>query len=121
MATHAAEQVHNWESAAFTVVVIMALVPQLLFSALYWKWIPLWIRNPYGRLAQLGSWCHIILLSLYLFLVLFGKYLTPFATQTMLILAFVPLVIYGFLQLILLRRAVVSSLEKNKEAVASDS
>lgn len=108
-------------TVAFTIVVIVALVPQLLFSALYWKWIPLWTRNPYGRLAQFGSWCHIILLTLYLVLTLFGKHFNQFITGIVLVSAFVPLDIYGFLQLILLKKAVESARmrEKNKETVGT--
>lgn len=102
-------------ATAFTIVVVLALVPQVLFSMLYWKWIPLWTKNPYGRLAQLGSWCHIILLSLYLCLVLFGKHLNHIVSGVILVSAFVPLVIFGFLQLILLKRAVDSSKTKRME------
>lgn len=101
---------------AFTIVLIMALVPQILFSALYWKWIPDWVKNPYGRLAQLGSWCHIVLLSLYLVFTEFGRHFNPTVAGYMLILAFVPLVVFGFLQLYLLRMAVESSRVEHKEA-----
>lgn len=96
-------------TTAFIVVVALALVPQIIFSMLYWKWIPAWIRNPYGRLAQLGSWCHIILLTLYLALAVFGQYFNQTMAGVILILAFVPLVVYGLLQLILLRKAVESA------------
>lgn len=102
-------------NVAFTVVVVMALMPQLLFTALYWKWIPTWIKNPYGRLAQLGSWCHIILLSLYLCFILFGKYFNQVVAEIMLVSAFVPLVIFGFLQLLLLKKAFESSKIEHRE------
>lgn len=104
-------------TTAFIIVVVLALVPQILFSMLYWKWIPVWIRNPYGRLAQLGSWCHIVLLSLYLGLVLFGKHFNPHVAGVVLILAFVPLVVFGVLQLVLLKKAVEAArlLEIDKE------
>lgn len=104
-------------SVAFTVVVIMALVPQVLFTISYQRWIPSWVKNPYGRMAQLGSWCHIILLSLYLVLVLFGKHFNHVVSGVVLVAAFVPLVVYGFLQLILLKKAVESAkaLKEHKE------
>ena len=101
-------------TVAFTVVVILALVPQLLFTSLYWKWIPTWIKNPYGRLAQLGSWCHIILLTLYLCFVLFGKYFNPTVAGVMLVAAFIPLVVFGFLQLLLLRKALDQSIVEHQ-------
>ena len=100
---------------AFIVVISLALMPQILFSALYWKWIPLWIRNPYGRLAQLGSWCHIVLLSLYLVFLLFGHLFDRYVASIMLIAAFVPLVLFGFLQLFLLKKAVDSAAAKETE------
>jgi hypothetical protein len=99
-------------TAAFIVVVVLALMPQIAFSVLYWRWIPGWTKNSYGRLAQLGSWCHIILLTLYLVLVLFGKSFNPIVAGVILISAFVPLVLFGVLQLILLKRAVDSAKEK---------
>jgi len=106
---------------AFTVIVALALLPQILFSILYWRWIPNWTKNPYGRLAQLGSWCHILLLSLYLVFVIFGKSLNPTFAGVLLVSAFVPLVVFGFLQLALLKLAVDSSMnEKSKEELKND-
>ena len=104
---------------AFTIVLIMALLPQVLFSVLYWKWIPDWVKNPYGFLAQLGSWCHIILLTLYLIFTEFGRHFNPTVAGYILISAFVPLVIFGFLQLHLLKMAVDSSKVKHDEEAAS--
>lgn len=104
---------------ALIVIIILALVPQLLFTALYSKWIPTWVKNPYGRLAQLGSWCHIILLSVYLFFLLFRVHFNRLTAEYILITAFVPLVIFGFLQLILLKRAVdASKAERAREEEA---
>jgi len=106
---------------AFVVIVTMALLPQILFSVLYWKWIPNWTKNSYGRLAQLGSWCHILLLTLYLVFTIFGKSFNPIFAGVVLISAFVPLVVFGFLQLILLKMAVDSSKsEESKEEWKND-
>lgn len=104
---------------AFTIVLILALVPQVFFSVLYWRWIPDWVKNPYGRLAQLGSWCHIILLSLYLVFTEFGRHFNPTVAEYLLILAFVPLVIFGLLQLHLLKMAVDSSQVEHDKETAS--
>lgn len=98
-------------TAVFIVVVATALILQLLFSIFYWVWSPGWVKNPYGRLAQLGSFAHIILLSLYIFFVLFGKHVPKNITAVVLISGFFPLVFFGVLQLILLRRAVNSSVD----------
>lgn|SRR5689334_2392874 len=104
---------------AFVVVLIVALVLQLAFTMLYWKWIPGWVKNSYGRLAQLGSWVHIILLSVYLCFTLFGRHFNVHVAELLLISAFLPLVFFGFLQLALLKRAVDSSkAEQNKEEVS---
>lgn len=94
---------------AVTLVVALALVPQVLFSVLYWRWIPQWVKNPYGRLSQLGSWCHIVLLILYLLFLLFGRSFDKWVSGVLLILAFSQLVIFGILQLLLLRKAVSDS------------
>jgi uncharacterized PurR-regulated membrane protein YhhQ (DUF165 family) len=107
-------------AVALIVVIALALAPQLLFTVLYWKWIPTWIKNPYGRLAQLGSWCHIILLSLYLCFITFGRHFGRTIAEAMLVSAFVPLVIFGFLQLLLLKKAFdSSSIEHQREEEAS--
>lgn len=103
-------------TGAFITVVVLALVPQVLFSFFYWKWIPQWTKNPYGRLAQLGSWCHIILLSLYLIFVLFGRHFNPTFAEVLLISAFIPLDIFGYLQLSLLKKAVDSAREERGES-----
>ncbi|HEY6019319.1 MAG TPA: hypothetical protein VIY48_05270 [Candidatus Paceibacterota bacterium] len=99
-------------TAVFIVVVASALILQLLFSILYWVWSPGWIRHPYGRLAQLGSFAHIILLSLYIFFVLFGKYIQKDIAAAVLISGFFPLIFFGILQLVLLKRAVNSSMDE---------
>ncbi len=103
---------------AFIVVIALALVPQIIFTVSYWRWIPSWIRNPYGRLAQLGSWCHIILLTLYLCFLVLGRQINPYVAEAMLLTAFLPLVFFGYLQLILLRKAVDSAkLKQGEESV----
>lgn len=104
----------------FSLVLIVALVLQILFTMLYWKWIPSWVKNSYGRLAQLGSWVHIVLLSIYLCFLWFGKYFNVFVAEVMLISAFLPLVFFGLLQLVLLKEAVYSSRANNPEEVAID-
>ena len=96
-------------SAAFTIVVTLALLPQIAFFVLYWLWIPSWIYNKYGRLAQAGAMCHIILLSLYLILVIFGKHLNQTFAGLMLVSAFIPLILFGIFQLSLLKLAVDSA------------
>lgn len=104
----------------FVIVLAIALLLQILFSMLYWKWIPGWVKNPYGRLAQLGSWVHIILLSLYLCFTFFGKFFNRYVAEVMLISAFLPLVFFGILQLLLLKQAVDLSRFDHPEEVASD-
>lgn len=94
---------------SFVTIMILALAPQVFFTIFYWSLIPTWVGNSYGRLAQLGAWCHIILLSLYLSLILFGTSFNPYVAQIMLLIAFLPLVFFGFFQLVLLKRAVNSS------------
>lgn len=96
-------------TAAFVTVVSLALLPQLLFFFLYWRWIPSWIHNKYGRLAQAGAMCHIILLSLYIVIVVFGKHFNKDFEGIVLILAFVPLILFGLFQLSLLKLAVDSA------------
>jgi len=104
----------------FSLVLIVALALQILFTILYWKWIPSWVKNSYGRLAQLGSWVHIVLLSIYLCFLWFGKYFNRFLAEVMLISAFLPLVFFGILQLLLLKQAVDSSRVEHPEEVAID-
>lgn len=101
---------------ALTVVMVLALVPQVVFTIRYWKKLPAWIRHPYGRLAQLGCWCHILLLTLYLAFIWLGMYFNPLVAKILLVSAFVPLIFYGLLQLNLLERAVKSAMaEQQKE------
>ena len=106
-------------TTAFTTVVILALLPQIAFFVLYWRWIPAWRFNKYGRLAQAGAMCHIILLTLYLCLVWWGKYWNHTVTEVVLVAAFVPLIFFGIFQLSLLRLAVDSS-RPVKEVVMVD-
>lgn len=98
--------------AAYIVVVGMALLLQVAFSALYWRLMPSWVRNPYGRLAQLGAWCHIIFLSVFESFVIFGKHINPLVGQWVLLLSFVPLILFGIFQLDLLKRAVNAAREE---------
>jgi hypothetical protein len=50
----------------------------------------------------------------------FGKYFNVFVAEVMLISAFLPLVFFGLLQLVLLKEAVYSSRANNPEEVAID-
>lgn len=102
----------------FSIVLVAALLLQVAFTMLYWKWIPGWVKNRYGRLAQLGSWVHIILLSVYLCFTWFGKLLNVLFAEVMLISAFLPLVFFGVLQLVLLKAAVNDSKAEHKEATS---
>jgi hypothetical protein len=109
-------------TAAYIVVVALALLPQILFSVLYWKWIPTWTKNPYGRLAQLGAWCHIIFLSVLEVFLVFGRHMNPNIAKYIFLASFSPLIFYGIFQLSLLKRA-VDSVEKDSsqgEEVARD-
>jgi hypothetical protein len=95
--------------AVFTGIVILALVPQLLFSVLYWKWIPAWIRNPYGRLAQLDSWSLILLLIFFLVILALGDHIGQTEKRVISAVLLLPFIFAGFLKLTLLKRAVDSS------------
>ena len=101
---------------AYIVVVALALLPQVSFSFLYWRWIPSWIKNPYGRLAQLGAWCHIIFLSVFETFLIFGRHLNPTFASYVFIFSFLPLIFFGVLQLDLLRKAVNSAREEKETA-----
>jgi hypothetical protein len=105
---------------AYIVVVALALLPQIAFSFLYWRWIPSWIRNPYGRLAQLGAWCHIVFLSIFECFLIFGKYINRDFASYLLVTSFFPLIFFGILQLDLLKKAVNSAREKQKERDNND-
>lgn len=105
-------------TAAFIVVVALALVPQIAFSFLYWRWIPSWVKNAYGRLAQLGAWCHIIFLSVFESFLIFGKYINPLFGQYVLIFSFFPLIAFGILQLDLLKKAAGSA--KTEEEIGEE-
>lgn len=106
-------------TTALVVVVALVWILQVVFSIRYWKKIPDWVRHPYGRMAQLGSWCHITMMSLYLTFIFFGRYFNPYVAGVVFISAFVPLVVYGVLQLILLERSIKETeaiqLEREKE------
>lgn len=97
---------------AYIVVVSLALLPQIVFSALYWRWIPSWTKNPYGRLAQLGAWCHIIFLTVFESFLIFGRHLNQTLASYVFIASFLPLIFFGILQLSLLKEAVDSAKEK---------
>ncbi len=100
---------------ALILVVALALVPQVAFSGLYWIKIPQWTKNPYGRLAQLGSWCHILLLSLYLLFLAVGRYMNRYVAEGLLIVAFGQLFFFGILQLHLLMKAYAESSKSVEE------
>lgn len=101
-------------TVAFLIVVILTLVPQLLFSVLYWKWIPQWTKNPYGRLAQFGSWSISLTLILCLILATAGRHLGREVLREVFVFGFLPLLVFGYLQLSLLKRAVDSAKEKEE-------
>lgn len=90
---------------ALTVVMTLALVPQIIFTIRYWKKSPQWTKNLWGRLAQLGCWCHILLLTIYLVFTWFGRYFNVLFAEILLVSAFVPLIFYGVFQLMLLEKA----------------
>lgn len=92
-----------------TGVVLLALLLQLVFSVAYWVWIPAWVKDSYGRMAQLGAWCHIIFLSVFESFIFFGRHMNVTVAGFLLVASFVPLIVYGFLQIVLLRRAVLSA------------
>ena len=102
-------------TVAFIVVVVLALVPQLLFTALYWKWIPAWTKNPYGRLAQFGSWSISFTLTLCLILATAGRGLPRESLREIFTFGFLPLLFFGYLQLALLKKAVDSSKNNDQE------
>jgi len=104
--------------AAFLIVVILALLPQIAFSICYWRMIPSWVNNPYGRLAQLGAWCHITFLTFYLVVQLFHKYFNVIWVDVIFISAFVPLILFGCFQLYLLKVAVRSAAEEKQKVEA---
>lgn len=92
--------------AAFIIVMFLALVPQVTFFVLYWRWFPRWKYNSYGQLTMLGSAFHIVVLSLYLWLSLFGDYTNRYVASGIFFFAFGLLILFGVFQLVLLRRAV---------------
>lgn len=107
-------------TVAFIVVVILALVPQLLFTVLYWKWIPTWTKNPYGRLAQFGSWSISLTLILCLILATIGKRLSQQFLGEIFVIGFLPLLTFGYMQLYLLKKAVESASKEREEAQQHD-
>lgn len=96
---------------AYIVVILLALLPQLLFSVLYWKWIPSWTKNPYGRLAQLDSVALILLLLFFLFVVILGDSMSQGEKRAIAVVLMFPFIVGGFFKLTLLKRAVDSSKE----------
>lgn len=95
--------------AVYVTVVALALAQQVTFSFLYWRWIPQWTKNPYGRMAQLGCWALIVplLLSLINFAISGGGSGSN-TIRLVFIIGFLPLLAFGFLQLDLLKKAVES-------------
>ena len=98
-------------TTAFVIVATLALIPQVIFTVLYWKWIPAWVKNPYGRLAQFDSWCRILFYSIMLFLIAFGSKIGHAWASVVFISGFVPVIFFGIFQLALLKRAVDSAKE----------
>ena len=95
--------------AAYVVVIALVIAPQLLFSVLYWKWIPAWTKNSYGRLAQFDSWAQVLLLVNLLLFSTGWSDLPLGDKRVILSICLVPSVFIGILKLILLKRAVDSS------------
>ena len=98
----------------YIVVIALALAPQILFTVLYWKWIPSWVKNPYGRLAQLDCWSQIALLSLLLVFLIVGQGMSIEAKRGFMALCLIPFIVLGVFRLILLKRAVDSSREEER-------
>lgn len=96
-------------TVAYIVIVILALLPQLAFTVLYWKWIPSWVKNPYGRLAQLDSWSQIVLLVLFMVILISGSYFSPGEKRFIATFSITPWIFLGLLRLTLLKRAVDSA------------
>ena len=101
----------------YIIVVTVALVLQILFSVLYWRWIPHWTKNPYGRLAQLGAFALITNLGLVLFVNTAGHDWSRNSVRTVFTFGFLLLVAFGALQLALLKKAVDTAREEEKEEV----
>jgi hypothetical protein len=100
---------------AYIVIVSLALLPLVAFSVLYWKWVPSWVRNPYGRLTQLDSWSQIIVLFLSLVFLLSGTHVDVNVKRVVLTVCLIPFIFIGILRLSLLKKAVDSSKEEDKD------
>jgi low temperature requirement protein LtrA len=98
---------------AYIIAVTLAWLPQVLFTILYWVWIPSWTSNPYGRLSMLRAWYLMAILSLILYIAVFG--LDRDIARAIFTFSFLPLAFLGFLQLYLLKKAVNSSRVRNEE------
>lgn len=96
-------------AATYVVVIALAMAPQLLFTVLYWKWIPSWTKNSYGRLAQFDSWAQLALLAVLMFFVTNGDRIPLTDKRAILAVCLTPSVFLGILRLVLLKRAVDSS------------
>lgn len=101
-------------TTAYIFVVTLAWLPQVLFTVLYWVWVPAWTKNPYGRLAMLQAWYLVTILSTVLYISAFG--LDRIIARAIFTFSFLPLAFLGFLQLFLLRKAVNSSKARDVEA-----
>lgn len=106
-------------SVAFTFVLSLALAQQVTFSVLYWRWIPAWVRNPYGRLAQLGCWSLALILILALIVSATG-HSGDSTAKTIYFFGFLPLLAFGFLQLDLLKKAVDSAREESSNTAETE-
>lgn len=102
---------------AYIVVIVLALLLQLLFTALYWKWIPSWIKNPFGRLAQSDSWSQILILSTLAVFFFVGDGMSVDHKRTILAIFLLPLVVSSAFRLLLLKKAVDSARADEKEKV----
>ena len=100
---------------AYIVIITLALVCQLAFTFLYWKWIPSWVRNPYGRLAQLDSWSQILLFSFFLILLTVGPEISTNSKRAIAAICLMPFIFVGFFKLILLKKAVDSAKQEDNE------
>ena len=105
---------------AYIVIISLALVCQLAFTFLYWKWIPSWVKNPYGRLAQLDSWSQIVLFSFFLTLLTIGTGLSVDSKRTIAAICLMPFIFVGFFKLRLLKKAVDSAKQENNEEEKHD-
>lgn len=107
-------------TVAYIVIVLLALLPQAAFTVLYWKWIPSWVRNPYGRLSQLDSWSQIIILFVFLVFLVSGDSVDRDTKRVVMAFCLTPFIFLGVFRLSLLKKAVDSSKIEDREKVEHD-